>query len=101
MTTMSRRALLRRLLPATEPEPEPRYIVRVLRERCITFRGPECGACAGRCPGETQAIFMRRNRPVFMAESCHGCGQCLHACPAMPPALELEPHDPATAITSA
>jgi ferredoxin len=108
MPVMSRRALLRKFLPAgrseprpelrtelrTELAPEPGFVVHVARERCITFRGPECGACAGLCPdpGSDQALVMRRFRPEFAAESCQGCGRCVSACPMVPAALEIRPH---------
>jgi ferredoxin len=108
MPVMSRRALLRKFLPAGRPElpkqpmaeplpelaPEPGFVVHVARERCITFRGPECGACAGLCPetDSDQALVMRRFRPEFTAISCQGCGRCVSACPMVPAALEIRPH---------
>ncbi|WP_428263143.1 4Fe-4S dicluster domain-containing protein [Haliangium sp.] len=87
---MSRRALLRKLMPGAA-EPAPRFVVRVDRARCITFMGPECGACIGQCTDDAQALRLSRHRPEFAAESCVGCGRCISACPTMPAALSLEP----------
>jgi MinD superfamily P-loop ATPase len=96
MPVMSRRALLRTFLPAgrSEPAPEPGFVIHVARERCITFRGPECGACAGLCPDGAQALVLRRSRPEFTAVSCQGCGRCVSACPMIPAALEIRRHVP-------
>lgn len=55
--------------------------------RCFTFRGPECGACAGLCPSGIDALRMRMNRPVLNAEACIGCGLCIDACPTVPKAI--------------
>ena len=96
MAELSRRALLRRIIPGGEPEPVPLYSIRVSQARCIVFRGPECGACAGLCPDGEQALALRRGRPVFVAESCSGCGHCVVACPTIPAALEIECHDRGT-----
>lgn len=119
MSTVTRRALLRRLVPVklrgrltssqggrrashdSEEDALPRYVVRVIRDRCVTFRGPECGACADLCPDGAKAIAMRRTRPHFTVESCSGCGLCVEACPVIPSALEVLPHEPASAGANA
>lgn len=93
MAQLSRRALLRRFVPGQKSGPVMGYTVRVASDRCIVFRGPECGACVGLCPDEVQALALRRARPYFAVESCSGCGRCVEACPIIPSALEVERHD--------
>jgi NAD-dependent dihydropyrimidine dehydrogenase PreA subunit/flavodoxin len=39
-----------------------------------------CGLCAKSCP--TQAIVMRKGRPVWTKTRCAMCLRCLHRCPA-------------------
>ena len=65
--------------------------VEVRTERCITWMGPECGACVGVCPGDLQAMRLERWRPFVDDTTCVGCGLCIAACPTSPKALELAP----------
>lgn len=65
--------------------------VAVRSERCITWMGPECGACVDVCPGDLRAIALKRWRPFVNADECVGCGLCIAACPTSPKALELLP----------
>ena len=65
--------------------------VRLVEERCITFAGPDCGACASLCPPGAEALRLVRGRPVIDAEPCVGCGRCIEACPVLPAAIELLP----------
>jgi ferredoxin-type protein NapG len=65
--------------------------VRIDETRCITFKGPECGACAGLCPDGVKALTMSRCRPSVDESTCVGCGKCIEACPVMPPAVVLLP----------
>jgi ferredoxin-type protein NapG len=71
-------------------------VARVDEGRCLPFKGPECGACAGLCPGELTALTLRRGRPLVDEQRCVGCGLCIQACPVSPAAIELRPLAPAT-----
>ncbi|MCA9716137.1 MAG: 4Fe-4S dicluster domain-containing protein [Myxococcales bacterium] len=66
-------------------------VAKIVESRCLPFRGPECGACAGLCPSEVNALTMRRARPQIDPAECIGCGLCIQACPVKPSAIELEP----------
>ncbi|MBO33297.1 MAG: 4Fe-4S ferredoxin [Rhodospirillaceae bacterium] len=65
--------------------------VRIREDLCIAFKGPECGACVGLCPGELEAISLVRWKPQLDQERCVGCGICIQECPVMPKAIVLEP----------
>lgn len=100
---LSRRALFGRLraraasaametaadtLDAVVPEPTPRLVLH--RDRCFTFRGPECGACIGFCPEDAEgALRLRACKPVIDYDLCSGCGACVAGCPTIPRALEI------------
>jgi ferredoxin-type protein NapG/ferredoxin-type protein NapH len=66
-------------------------LVELRRDVCITFAGPECGACVGLCPASIDAIKLVRWRPEVDTSQCIGCGICIRACPTSPPALQLVP----------
>jgi ferredoxin-type protein NapG len=66
-------------------------LARIDESKCITFSGPECGACVGVCPDGVRAIELVRWRPKMNAETCIGCGICIEACPVIPAAIVLEP----------
>lgn len=59
--------------------------------RCITFLGPECGACGGLCPAGAPALSFERTRPTIQGALCVGCGLCIEACITDPKAILLEP----------
>lgn len=67
--------------------------VTLVTERCLPFRGPECGACARLCPTESPALTLTLGRPDVDPALCVGCGLCIEACPTSPKALELVPLD--------
>lgn len=69
----------------------PLGTVRVRRDRCFTFLGPECGACVGVCPDGAEGISLAGTHPVVDPELCVGCGKCIHVCPTMPKAIEMVP----------
>ncbi len=109
MTRVSRRRLLRGLFPGKrsadadrelpdledELPLEPRFVVHFDQARCLPFMGPECGACMNLCEdgdNPTQALRLRRCRPLFAADFCNGCGLCIKACPVIPHALEIRPY---------
>ncbi len=118
MSRVSRRSLLRSLIPGKSmPEGErpagsrlddddheddffedvePRFVVRIDDNRCLPYKGPECGACMNLCEigdNEAQALRLRRFRPYFAADSCNGCELCIKACPVIPKALEISPYE--------
>ncbi len=65
--------------------------VRIVRDRCFTYMGPECGACAGVCPEGVEAIRMVGTHPQVDEDACIGCGLCIEACPTIPAAIEMVP----------
>ena len=66
--------------------------LELLTERCITFHGSACGACARACPvGEAALVMDEQGRPVIRAEGCVGCGVCVRACVTAPSSLKLTP----------
>ncbi len=58
-------------------------------QRCLPYHGPECGACAGRCPIEG-ALDWQLTRPVINPLHCTGCALCRQACIADPPAINIQ-----------
>lgn len=68
--------------------------VRISEADCFTYRGPECGACAGLCPTPEPALTMRGLHPVVSSVDCVGCGLCIEACPTTPKAIQLLPYEP-------
>lgn len=58
-------------------------------ERCLPYRGPDCGACAGVCPPAAEgALQMMLGRPFVDPERCNGCGLCIAACIVRPSAIK-------------
>ncbi len=67
-------------------------ILELLPERCITFQGSECSACAKACPVGAAALQMdEAGHPVIRAEGCVGCGVCVRACVTSPSSFKLRP----------
>ena len=59
-----------------------------LPERCVTFRGQSCRACADACPRGEQALVMDGlGHPVLKLEGCVSCGSCIRACISVPPSF--------------
>jgi MauM/NapG family ferredoxin protein len=59
-----------------------------LPERCVTFRGQSCRACADACPRGEQALVMDdQGHPVLRLEGCVSCGSCIRACISVPPSF--------------
>ncbi|RLB49240.1 MAG: hypothetical protein DRJ42_21485 [Deltaproteobacteria bacterium] len=65
--------------------------VSVVEGLCLTYLGPECGACIGICPEELAAITLVEGHPYVESGACIGCGRCIHACPTAPKAITLDP----------
>lgn len=66
--------------------------LELVPERCITFSGTPCGACAEACPVGPSALAMDEGgRPVLKPEGCVGCGACVRACVTSPSSLVLTP----------
>jgi len=66
---------------------------RIEPQRCLPYRGPECGACAGWCPEGAPALTLRLGKPRIDPAVCVGCGLCIAACPTRPIAIAMEPLD--------
>ena len=61
-------------------------------ERCVTFSGTTCRACADACPvGETALAMDEAGHPVLKREGCVGCGVCVRACITYPSSYRLRP----------
>lgn len=57
-------------------------------ERCVTFRGQACRACADACPRGERALTMdEAGHPVLRHEGCTACGVCIRACISVPPSF--------------
>jgi MauM/NapG family ferredoxin protein len=68
------------------------HVLELVPERCVTFSGVACGACADACPVGPAALAMDADgRPVVKAEGCTGCGVCVRACITSPPSFNLHP----------
>lgn len=64
-------------------------IAAVDESLCITYMGPECGACQSVCPVEG-ALNWQLNRPSINHEVCVGCGLCREACITEPKSVNIE-----------
>ncbi|MCB9765215.1 MAG: 4Fe-4S binding protein [Alphaproteobacteria bacterium] len=62
-------------------------IAMVDPERCLPFRGPECGACRNSCP--VGALHTSLGRPSIDSKVCNGCGLCRADCPVWDKAIEI------------
>ncbi len=61
-------------------------------QRCITFEGEACGACAEACPvGDAALIMDGDGHPVLKVEGCVGCGVCVRECPTSPSSFSFSP----------
>lgn len=61
-------------------------------ERCVTFAGTPCRACADACPiGERALAIDPDGHPVLKAEGCVGCGVCVRACITRPSSFLIHP----------
>lgn len=68
------------------------HVVELVPERCVTFSGVSCGACAEACPVGATALAMDADgHPVLKAEGCVGCGVCVRACITSPSSFTLHP----------
>lgn len=61
-------------------------------ERCVTFIGTPCRACADACPvGEAALAVDEDGHPVLRREGCVGCGVCVRACITYPSSFTVQP----------
>ncbi|HTK56573.1 MAG TPA: 4Fe-4S dicluster domain-containing protein [Gemmatimonadales bacterium] len=68
------------------------HVLELVPERCVTFSGVTCGACAEACPVGATALSMDGDgHPVIKAEGCTGCGVCVRACITSPSSFKLHP----------
>ena len=66
--------------------------VEFLPERCVTYRGTSCRACADACPvGERALGIDEDGHPVLKLEGCVGCGACVRGCITSPPSFRYQP----------
>ena len=65
-------------------------VLELVPERCVTFSGVTCSACAESCPvGPTALAMDAEGHPVMKAEGCVGCGVCVRACITSPSSFKL------------
>ena len=68
------------------------HVLELVPERCVTFSGVTCRACADSCPVGPAALAMDGDgHPVIKAEGCVGCGVCVRACITSPSSFKLHP----------
>ena len=68
------------------------HVLELVPERCVTFSGVTCEACAEACPVGSSALSMDgEGHPVIKAEGCTGCGVCVRACITSPSSFKLHP----------
>lgn len=66
--------------------------LELVPERCVTFAGTTCRACADACPVGEEALAMdEAGHPVLKREGCVGCGVCVRACITYPSSFTLRP----------
>ncbi|MGV6814622.1 MAG: 4Fe-4S dicluster domain-containing protein [Phycisphaerales bacterium] len=63
----------------------------VHRSACRSHIGEECSLCIDICPIEQVIAHDWRKIPVIDADTCTGCGLCVHSCPVDPPAISIIP----------
>ncbi|MDK2986206.1 MAG: ferredoxin-type protein NapG [Clostridia bacterium] len=73
-----------------------KYIIgegKINRSICLAWNGQFCTACKNACVLEESAIeFKKKRYPIIIREDkCIGCGQCVKACLAPVPAIEIYP----------
>jgi len=66
--------------------------LELVPERCVTFSGAVCRACADACPVGERALAIDENaHPVLKVEGCVGCGMCVRACITTPSSFLFTP----------
>jgi ferredoxin-type protein NapG len=61
-------------------------------ERCVTYQGTACRACADSCPlGAAALVIDATGHPAVRREGCIGCGVCVRACITRPSSFTLAP----------
>lgn len=79
-------------VPAGGWDGERLGLLEFFPERCVTFVGTACRACADACPVGPRALAMdEAGHPVLRHEGCIGCGVCVRACITYPSSWKLTP----------
>lgn len=73
------------------PQPAKFARIRIDRDACLPYSGPECGACAHACPIEGALQWEGGVRPFIDSERCTGCALCREACIVDPKAIKVSP----------
>jgi len=67
-----------------------RYVAVLDVDRCVAYRDVFCQSCYWSCPNRDSAITLKDFAyPEFHQSACAGCGRCVHACPTIPPSVEM------------
>ncbi len=82
---LSRRAVLRALVPVTPPrEAPPEALVASIGAACVEPQGVSCRRCGEVCDEKAirfVPLAAGRAAPVLAPALCSGCGECLAPCP--------------------
>ncbi|MAG01064.1 MAG: hypothetical protein CL388_07685 [Acidiferrobacteraceae bacterium] len=74
--------------PVDNSAPPKMALAKISDERCLPYRGPECGACRSSCKVEG-ALGWDLTKPVINPVLCCGCGLCRQACITDPSSIMI------------
>lgn len=81
------------LLTAADARQVRMGVAVVAPDLCWAHTGQVCDLCYQRCPFPDDALCMDAGKPQVNPEQCTGCGLCVEACAATPPAVHIRPAD--------